>query len=139
LFFNAVEPTPTSVANKGIGTALNDLIGGQLRFHVRPDVFPTFKAAMIKRSSPSPPGNARGPAESPAASEAAARPCHHGVVGMYAPRGTPQPMIAKLAAALYEPLKDSDVKSRLASAGAEAISSDCAESEALPILLKSEN
>ena len=50
---------------------------------------------------------------------------------MYAPKGTPKPVIDKLSAALQEALKDPEVKSRLAANGAETVTSDRATPEAL--------
>src|SRR5262249_60666796 len=58
--------------------------------------------------------------------------------GMWAPKGTPRPVIDTLSAALQEALKDPEVKNRLAIAGAETVSSERARPEALRVHLKSE-
>jgi tripartite-type tricarboxylate transporter receptor subunit TctC len=57
---------------------------------------------------------------------------------MWAPKGTPKPVIDKLSAALGEALKDPDVKGRLAAAGAETVSQDRTKPEALRAHLKAE-
>jgi tripartite-type tricarboxylate transporter receptor subunit TctC len=58
--------------------------------------------------------------------------------GMWTPKGTPKPVIDTLSTALQEALKDPDVANRLASAGAETVSSERARPEALRAHLKSE-
>jgi tripartite-type tricarboxylate transporter receptor subunit TctC len=58
--------------------------------------------------------------------------------GLYAPKGTPKPVIDKLAAALQEALKDPNVKARFADLNVEPVSSDKAQPEALRAYLKAE-
>jgi putative tricarboxylic transport membrane protein len=58
--------------------------------------------------------------------------------GMWAPKGTPKPVIDTLSAALQKALKDPEVSNRLAAAGAETVSSERARPEALRAHLKSE-
>src|SRR5436309_583887 len=58
--------------------------------------------------------------------------------GMWAPKGTPKPMIDTLSAALQKALKDPEVSNRLAAVGAETVSSERAQPEALRAHLKSE-
>jgi putative tricarboxylic transport membrane protein len=57
---------------------------------------------------------------------------------MWAPKGTPKPVINTLSAALREALKDPEVNNRLAAAGKETVSSERARPEALRAHLKSE-
>jgi tripartite-type tricarboxylate transporter receptor subunit TctC len=57
---------------------------------------------------------------------------------MYAPKGTPKPIIEQLSKALQQALKDSDVKSRYAGSGAQTVSPDRATPAALQAFLKSE-
>jgi tripartite-type tricarboxylate transporter receptor subunit TctC len=58
--------------------------------------------------------------------------------GLYAPKGTPKPVIAKLGAALREALQDPSVKSRFADLGAEPVAADKATPQALQAYLKAE-
>ena len=43
---------------------------------------------------------------------------------LYAPKGTPKPIIDKLSKALQEALKDANLKQRYAELGAEAVAQD---------------
>jgi tripartite-type tricarboxylate transporter receptor subunit TctC len=58
--------------------------------------------------------------------------------GLYAPKGTPRPVIDKLAAALQQALQDPLVKTRFAELGTEPVSQDRARPEALRAHLKTE-
>ena len=57
---------------------------------------------------------------------------------LYAPKGTPKPIIETLTKALQEALKDANLKQRYAELGAEAVSQDRATPEALAAHLKSQ-
>ena len=57
---------------------------------------------------------------------------------MYAPKGTPKPVIDKLSAALQTALQDAEVKDRLAQSGAETVEPERAKPEALRVHLSSE-
>jgi tripartite-type tricarboxylate transporter receptor subunit TctC len=59
--------------------------------------------------------------------------------GLYAPKGTPKPVIVKLGAALREALKDPNVKSKFADLGAETVSADKATPDGLRTHLKAEH
>jgi tripartite-type tricarboxylate transporter receptor subunit TctC len=141
LFFNAIGTTTTSVPYKGTGPALNDLIGGQFDFMCDQtlNVLQPFKAGMIKAFAVTTKERLAVAPELPTAAEAGLPGFAITVwFGMYAPKGTPQPVIDKLAAALREALKDGDVKSRLAAAGAEPVAAERARPEALRDFLKAE-
>jgi tripartite-type tricarboxylate transporter receptor subunit TctC len=58
--------------------------------------------------------------------------------GMYAPRGTPKPIIEKLSTALQKALQDPEVKERLAQSGAETVAPERARPEVLRAYLSSE-
>jgi tripartite-type tricarboxylate transporter receptor subunit TctC len=57
---------------------------------------------------------------------------------MYAPKGTPQPIIDKLSKALQEALKDPNLKQRFADLGSEPVAQNLATPDALRAHLKSE-
>jgi tripartite-type tricarboxylate transporter receptor subunit TctC len=58
--------------------------------------------------------------------------------GLYAPKGTPKPVIDKLSATLQEALKDDKLKARFAQFGAEPVSPDKAQPEPLRAHVKAE-
>jgi len=58
--------------------------------------------------------------------------------GLYAPKGTPKPVVMKLGAALREALADPNVKSKFADLGAEPVSAQKATPEGLQTHLKAE-
>jgi tripartite-type tricarboxylate transporter receptor subunit TctC len=57
---------------------------------------------------------------------------------MYAPKGTPQPIIDKLSKALQEALKDPNLKQRFADLGSEPVAQNLATPDALRAHLKAE-
>lgn len=58
--------------------------------------------------------------------------------GVYAPKGTPKPVIDKLVAALQASVQDAQFKSRIAELGAQAVTKDKATPESLAKHLKAE-
>ncbi len=58
--------------------------------------------------------------------------------GLYAPKGTPKPVIDKIAKALQDAIKDRTVKQRFAELGAEPVSEKAATPDALRAQLKAE-
>ncbi len=58
--------------------------------------------------------------------------------GVYAPKGTPKPVIDKLVAALQASVQDAQFKSRIAELGAQAVAKDKATPESLAKHLKAE-
>jgi tripartite-type tricarboxylate transporter receptor subunit TctC len=58
--------------------------------------------------------------------------------GLYAPKGTPKPVIDKLVAALQAAVQDATFKQRLAELGAEPVPASKATPESLRAMLKSE-
>jgi tripartite-type tricarboxylate transporter receptor subunit TctC len=57
---------------------------------------------------------------------------------LYAPKGTPKPIIDRLSKALQEALKDANVRQRYAELGADPVPQDLATPEALRAHLKAE-
>jgi tripartite-type tricarboxylate transporter receptor subunit TctC len=141
LLLSAIDATVTVVPYKGTGPALNDLIGGQFDFMcdqtlnvlqpVRGGLIKAYAATTKKRLAVLP--------ELPIAAESGLPGFEITVwFGMWAPKGTPKPVIDTLSVALQEALKSPEVKDRLAAAGAETVSSERARPEALRAHLKSE-
>ena len=141
LFLSALETTVTTVPYKGTAPALNDLVGGQFDFMCDQtlNVFQPVKAGLLKAFAATTRERLAVLPELPTAGEAGLPGFEITVwFAMYAPRGTPQPVIDKLAAALREALKDPEVKNRLAGAGAETVAAERATPEALRAHLKAE-
>jgi putative tricarboxylic transport membrane protein len=141
LLLSAIDATVTVVPYKGTGPALNDLIGGQFDFMcdqtlnvlqpVNNGLIKAYAATTKKRLAVLP--------NLPTAAESGLPDFEITVwFGMWAPKGTPKPVIDVLSAALQEALKSPEVKDRLAAAGAETVSSERARPEALRAHLKSE-
>jgi putative tricarboxylic transport membrane protein len=141
LLLSAIDAIVTVVPYKGTGPALNDLIGGQFDFMcdqtlnvlqpVRGGLIKAYAATTKKRLAVLP--------ELPTAAESGLPGFEITVwFGMWAPKGTPKPVIDTLSVALQEALKSPEVKDRLAAAGAETVSSERARPEALRAHLKSE-
>jgi len=141
LFLGAINAPVTTVAYRGTGPALNDLTGGQFDFMcdqtlnvlqpVNGGLIKAFAATTRQRLAVAP--------DLPTAAEAGLPGFEITVwFGLWAPKGTPKPVIDKLSAALQQALLDPEVKSRLASAGAETVSPERARPDALRAHLKAE-
>src|SRR5215471_12249411 len=141
LFFSAIGATVTSIPYKGTGPALNDLLGGQFDFMCDQtlNVLQPANAGLIKALAVTTKKRLAVAPDLPTAAEAGLPGFEITVwFGMYAPKGTPQPVIDTLAAALREALQDPVVRSRLAASGAETVAAERATPEALRAHLKSE-
>jgi tripartite-type tricarboxylate transporter receptor subunit TctC len=141
LFFNAIGASVTSVPYKGTGPALNDLIGSQFDFMCDQtlNVLQPANAGMIKALAATTPTRLAVAPDLPTADEAGLPGFEITVwFGMYAPRGTPQPVIETLSRALQEALRDPEVKARLARSGAEAVAPERGRPEVLRAHLKAE-
>jgi tripartite-type tricarboxylate transporter receptor subunit TctC len=141
LFFDAIDAMVTSVPYKGTAPALSDLMGGQFDFMCDQtvNVFKPVQAGFIEAYAVTTKSRLAVLPDLPTADEA-------GLPGfaftnwfaMYAPKGTPKPVIEKLSAALQEALQDPELKGKLAVTGAEAVSPERASPEILRALLKAE-
>jgi tripartite-type tricarboxylate transporter receptor subunit TctC len=141
LFFNTIETTVTGAPYKGTGPALTDLMGGQFDFMCDQtlNVGPAVKAGNIKAYAVTTKERLAAFPDLPTASEAGLPGFEITVwFGIYAPKGTPKPIIDQLSKALQQALQDPDVKSRLAGSGAQTVAPDRATPAALQAFLKSE-
>lgn len=141
LFMTAIETDLTTIPYKGTGPAMNDLLGGQVDFmidqstnttsHIKAGKIQVYAVTTEKRLPSMP--------EVPTMQEAGL-PGYKMTVwhALYAPKGTPKPIIDKLSKALQEALKDPNLQQRYAELGAEAVSQDQATPEALRQHLKAE-
>jgi tripartite-type tricarboxylate transporter receptor subunit TctC len=115
----------THVPYKGSAPAVSDLIAGQVQMMVDglPSALPHVKAGKLRaialtslRRSPSLP-------ELPTIAETYPGFYADAWSGLFAPKGTPQPVVDKLSAEVQRILKLPDVREKLAALGAEPVGS----------------
>jgi tripartite-type tricarboxylate transporter receptor subunit TctC len=119
LFAAEAKITPTLVAYRGTGPAINDLVGGHVDFLCDQAVSLTqqITAGAIKAYAVSSRERLAVLPQVPTAAEAGVDYQMSIWAGMFAPRGTPQQVVEKLAQALNEALEDSYVQKRLSDLG----------------------
>jgi tripartite-type tricarboxylate transporter receptor subunit TctC len=141
LFYSQLNTKVANVPYKGSGPAMNDLLGGQVDImcdqvvnvvsHVKSGKIKAYAVADKVRSPALP--------NVPTTAEAGLPGFEVNIwYGLFAPKGTPKPVLDKLNVALQEALKDPQVKSKFADLGATPASAERARPEALRTLLKSE-
>ena len=141
LFQSALNVDLTTVPYKGTGPAMNDLLGGQVDFmcdqttnnasQIRAGKVKAYGVTMPKRLAALP--------DVPTMTEAGMPNFNISVWhAMYAPKGTPKPVIDKLSKALQEVLKDANLKQRFADLGSEPVAQNLATPDALRAHLKAE-
>ncbi len=136
LFMSAIDTDLTTVPYKGTGPAMNDLLGGQVDFMCDQTTNTTsqIKAGKIKVYGVTTKTRVPSLPEVPTMHEAGL-PSFEVTVwhALYAPKGTPRPVVDKLVRALQDALRDPTVKQRFARARAP---SRVAESRATPEALR---
>jgi len=141
LFMSAIQTDLTTIPYKGTGPAMNDLLGGQVDFmcdqttnttsHIKAGKIKAYGVTMKKRVPSLP--------DIPTMSEAGLPNFEISVWhALYAPKGTPKPIIDTLSKALQTALTDPTLKKRYADLGAEPVARNRATPEALRAHLKSE-
>jgi tripartite-type tricarboxylate transporter receptor subunit TctC len=121
LMFNAqLGLKPTSVAYRGTGPAMNDLIGGHVDFYCDQvvAVAQAVQSGVIKAYAVSSDAPVDALPQVPAAHSAGAPDYRMSIwSAIFAPKGTPKLSVDRLASALDEALADPDVARRLATLG----------------------
>lgn len=141
LFMTALETDLTTIPYKGTGPAMNDLLGGQVDFMIDQTTNTTshIKAGKVQVYAVTTPQRLPSLPDVPTMHEAGLPNFRMTVWhALYAPKGTPKPIIDKLSKALQEGLKDSNLKQRYADLGAEVVAQDRATPEALRAHLKAQ-
>lgn len=138
---NALGVKFNEIPYKGTGPALNDLLGGQvdLLCDQTSGTVPSVKAGKIQAYAAA--GRSRIPSlpDMPAMSEAGVQGLEINIsFGLYAPKGTPKPVLDKLSAALQTAVTDPEVRQRLEGMGISAVPVELARPEALRAHLKNE-
>ncbi len=141
LFMSAIQTELTTVPYKGTGPAMTDLLGGQVDFMCDQTTNTTsqIKGEKIKAYAVTTKTRVSSLPNLPTMHEAG-MPNFEVVVwhGLYAPKGTPKPIIDKLLQALQVALKDAKVKQSFNDLGTDPVSMDRANPEALRAHLKAE-
>jgi len=137
----ALDVKLNEIPYKGTGPALNDVMGGQVDVlcDQTSGTVPSVKGGKIKAYAVA--GKARLPSlpELPAITEAGVQGLDMNIsFGLYAPKGTPRPVLEKLTAALRQAVADPEVRARLESMGIAAVNPEQASPEALRAHLKYE-
>jgi len=113
----------THVPYKGSAPALTDLIGGHVAiyFSSLPPAIGLVNDHKLRALAVTGPQRSPLLPDLPTVAEAGPLPGYEAVLhyGIVAPAGTPQPVIAKLAAAMKDALAEPDVRARIAQDGAE--------------------
>jgi tripartite-type tricarboxylate transporter receptor subunit TctC len=141
LFMTAIDTDLTTVPYKGTAPAMNDLLGGQVDFMCDQTTNTTsqIKADKIKVYGVTTKARVPSLREVPTMHEAGLPNFEVSVWhALYAPKGTPRPVVDKLAKALQEALRDATVKQRFADLGTEPVAEARATPDALRAHLKAE-
>jgi tripartite-type tricarboxylate transporter receptor subunit TctC len=141
LFMTEIQTDLTTVPYKGTADVIKDLLGGQVDFscdqttnttsQIKADKVKVYGVTTKKRLASLP--------SVPTMDEAGLKGFEIAVWhGLYAPKGTPKPVIDTLTKALQVALKDATVKKRFADLGTEPVEEKRATPDALRAQLKSE-
>jgi tripartite-type tricarboxylate transporter receptor subunit TctC len=141
LFMTAIETDVTTVPYSGTAPAMNDLLGGQVDFMCDQTTNTTsqIKAEKIKVYGVTTKKRIASLPNVPTMDEAGLKGFEVSVWhALYAPKGTPKPVIDKLTNALHMALKDDNVKQRFGELGTEPVAENRATPASLRAFLKAE-
>lgn len=141
MLFSALETQVTTIPYKGSGPAMNDLMGGQFDFMCDQtvNVVSPIKSGKVKPYAVTSPKRADILPDVPTVNEAGLKGFELSIwYAMFAPKGTPKPVLDKLNAALNAALADPDVKAKLAGLVAVPAAPERANPEALRAHVKVE-
>jgi len=141
MMMSALNVKLTEVPYKGTGPALADLMGGQVDVlcDQTSGTVPQVRAGRIQAFAAA--GKARIPQlpDVPSIAEAGVEGFEINIsFGLYAPKGTPKPVIDRLAESLRKSVADPETRARLESMGVAAVPVDQATPEALRAHLRHE-
>jgi tripartite-type tricarboxylate transporter receptor subunit TctC len=119
LFNTAAGTKPILVAYRGTGPAMNDLVGGHVDFFCEQavSVAPQVSAGSIKAYAMSGAERLAALPDVPTAREAGVNYQMSIWAGIFAPKGTSEDIVGRLATALDKALDDAGVKKRIADLG----------------------
>jgi tripartite-type tricarboxylate transporter receptor subunit TctC len=141
LFMSAIETSFLTVPYKGTGPAMNDLLGGTVDFMCDQTTNTTsqIKAGKVKVYGVTSEKRVASLPDVPTLQEQGVKGANVGIWhALYAPKGTPKPVIDKLVNALQVALADETVNKRFADLGAVSFPKDKQTPAALQAHLKAE-
>lgn len=141
LFMSAIGTQFTVVSYKGTGPAMNDLLGGVFDFMCdqTTNTTPQIKGGKVKPYAVTSRTRVPSLSDLPTLDESGLKNFEVSVWhGLYAPKGTPKPIVDKVSAALRDALKDATVKQRFADLGTQPEPADRATPEVHRAHLKAE-
>lgn len=141
MLMNALGVKFNEIPYKGTGPALNDLLGGQvdLLCDQTSGTVPSVKAGKIQAYAAAGRARIASLPDMPAIADAGVQGVDINIsFGLYAPKGTPRPVLERLTAALQAAVLDPEVRQRLDSMGISAVPVELARPEALRTHLKNE-
>jgi tripartite-type tricarboxylate transporter receptor subunit TctC len=140
-FQNATRTKVQYIPYKGTGPAMQDLLAGRLDFMVdqASNSLPQVRGGKIKAYAVTAKTRLSAAPEIPTVDEAGLPGLYVSVwFGIWAPKGTPHDIVAKLNAAMVASLADPTVRQRLADLGQEIVPREQQSSEALAAFHKAE-
>jgi tripartite-type tricarboxylate transporter receptor subunit TctC len=141
LFMSAIQTDFLTVPYKGTGPAMNDLVGGQVDFMCDQTTSTTgqIKGGKVKAYAVTSAKRLPSLPDLPTLDEQGVKGAEVGIWhALYAPKGTPKPVIDKLIAAMQAALKDPGVLQKFADLGAVTYGADKQTPQALQAHLKAE-
>ena len=141
LFMSRIEANITTVPYNGTAPAMTALMGGQIDLMCDQTTNTTqqIKSGRVKVYGVTTAQRVPSLSMVPTLAEQGLKGFEVSVWhGVYAPKGTPKPVIDKLVSALQASVQDAQFKSRIGELGAQAVSKDKATPEALASHLKAE-
>jgi tripartite-type tricarboxylate transporter receptor subunit TctC len=141
LFMQAVGIDVLTMPYKGTGPAMNDLLGGQVDLMCDQTTSTTgqIKGGKVKAYGITSEKRVASLPDIPTLAEQGIKGGEVAIWhGLYAPKGTPKPVVDKLVAALQAALKEPDVLKRYSELGAVTFPADKQNPAALEAHLKSE-
>jgi tripartite-type tricarboxylate transporter receptor subunit TctC len=141
LFMSAIQTDFLTVPYKGTGPAMNDLLGGQVDFMCDQTTSTTshIKSGKVKAYAITSPKRVASLPDLPTLQEQGLKGADVAIWhGLYAPKGTPKPVLDKLVSSMQEALKDQTVNQRFTDLGAVTFPADRQNPAALLAHLKAE-
>jgi tripartite-type tricarboxylate transporter receptor subunit TctC len=141
VFQNASGTTAQSIPYRGNAPAMQDMVAGQIDLMMADPItaVPQIRGGTIKPYAITDGARLPSAPEVPTVDEAGLPGVHISLWhGLWVPKGTPQPIIAKLAAAVGEALADPATRTKLAEAGQQIFPREKQNPEALRALQKAD-
>jgi tripartite-type tricarboxylate transporter receptor subunit TctC len=140
-FLKEIGAQAQFIPYRGNGPALQDLVAGQIDLQIEPasNFYQQAKAGAIKPFALAAASRVAAAPDIPTTDEAGLKGFHASLwYGMWAPKGTPKDIIARLNAAMLEALAHDDTRKRFADLGLQTPPRDRQTPEALLAFQKSE-